>query len=437
FSPYMAGHIQGHLDLTFIPLVPVIFILVEDLFWRRPRSQVRTGILLGLAVGAQTLINEELTVMVALAAVVSLLVAAILIRGAFWGALRRCGAGLATSFAVFAIMTGNLFRIQLFGPYRIPGVPLDSWSAVPADWLEPTDRLVNLLRLPEVPAARVYGYNTFELTAFIGVLMAVFVLAAMVLLRRRLVAWVTFVVAIVFVVFTAGAHLQPGGHLPLPYIVVAKIPMLSSLLPLRLSLIVDFALGLIVALALDRLRTVRSGYTRVGIGCLAAVALLSFVPRPPATYRLHEAAFFTSAADMQAIPDGSPVLLLPFPDPTSANGRTADYAQLWQAQSGMRFKMLGGYGIRSDQNSVGGFARKTWDSPLARVARAATKGDTFKPLDLAVAKRQLARDKIRFILVVHNWPHSAAMLGTARALAGRGADKVKDGVSLWILTQTS
>ena len=48
FNPYMSGHLLGHLNLVFTCLLPVMLMLAEDLVWRRPRSQRRTAVYLGL-----------------------------------------------------------------------------------------------------------------------------------------------------------------------------------------------------------------------------------------------------------------------------------------------------------------------------------------------------------------------------------------------------
>jgi len=49
FTPFITGHLQGHLNLVFVALVPVMLMLFEDLLWRRPRPHPRTAVYPGLA----------------------------------------------------------------------------------------------------------------------------------------------------------------------------------------------------------------------------------------------------------------------------------------------------------------------------------------------------------------------------------------------------
>ncbi|MGZ4620225.1 MAG: hypothetical protein ACXV3F_16335 [Frankiaceae bacterium] len=65
FGPFVGGHAIMHLNFVLLPLVPVMLMLVEDLLWRHPRPQWRTGLLLGAVTAAQGMLYEEVVMILA------------------------------------------------------------------------------------------------------------------------------------------------------------------------------------------------------------------------------------------------------------------------------------------------------------------------------------------------------------------------------------
>ena len=58
FSPALPGELyQGHLQVTFLPLLPAIVALCDDAIVRQHRRLASTGTLLGTAVAAQHLVG--------------------------------------------------------------------------------------------------------------------------------------------------------------------------------------------------------------------------------------------------------------------------------------------------------------------------------------------------------------------------------------------
>jgi hypothetical protein len=140
-------------------------------------------------------------------------------------------------------------------------------------------------------------------------------------------------------VLSLGAHLHVGGQataIPLPWLLVSRIPILSNVLTERMSLFVDLGVALIIAMFIER--HVRRGRFRLRAGVAVVVAGISILPVVPlgATVTTTPALFTSSAG--HALLDGRTALILPYPatEPT-------DDAMLWQAEAHYTFSMVGGY----------------------------------------------------------------------------------------------
>ena len=72
FSPFFVGH-WGHLNLILAPALPLLLLVCHNLFVTQTRSPIQTGIVLGLLVGLQFLLSEELVVL-SIAAAIPMLV---------------------------------------------------------------------------------------------------------------------------------------------------------------------------------------------------------------------------------------------------------------------------------------------------------------------------------------------------------------------------
>ncbi|MGH9075405.1 MAG: hypothetical protein ACRDZQ_14995, partial [Acidimicrobiales bacterium] len=143
------------------------------------------------------------------------------------------------------------------------------------------------------------------------------------------------VVGLVALVLSMGPELYVGGRptgISLPWRALRYLPMLASVLPVRLVVFAFRSAALVLAVGLDRLRAGRP--TRIGAAasCLAVASLAPLFPHvPPATTPVPTPAFFLDGQARQ-VPAGSTALVLPYPF------RPA----LWQVQSGFRFRMPDG-----------------------------------------------------------------------------------------------
>jgi len=80
---------------------------------------------------------------------------------------------------------------------------------------------------------------------------------------------------------------------------------------------------------------------------LGVAAVIPLIPNWPYAQRpAHVPAFFTSGA-VRSVPQGSLAVTYPYPITATAQ------PMIWQADAGMRFRMLGGYAIVPDSNGAG------------------------------------------------------------------------------------
>lgn len=163
FSPYVVTELNsGRLPWLSIFLLPLIVLIVIRALTPSSRVSWRTGIGLGAIASAQFLLSEELTLTVALMA---LLVAATLalthpkqIKGAVTRLVRPLAAATATGFVICCY---PLF-VQFYGPgHTIHGVPITASSYVSAvgGFVVPTSyQLINTGRaFSQLQSLETYG----------------------------------------------------------------------------------------------------------------------------------------------------------------------------------------------------------------------------------------------------------------------------------------
>jgi hypothetical protein len=195
--------------------------------------------------------------------------------------------------------------------------------------------------------------NPTEETSFFGLPLVVVTIVSLVMLwkraddGRRATLRALIVVAVVFMVLSWGPRLQILEHetpIPLPYAVLAHLPLFNSALPLRFALVLVGVIGVVLAMTLDRLFTDRPPNQGVQAAFAAAfaVALIPLIPLPLlTTERSAEPAFIRDGIWKDYVPEGGVLSGLPF-----ANNASAD-SQRWQAytmaRGGRQFRIPDGY----------------------------------------------------------------------------------------------
>ena len=362
FSPYMVAQGSvGHLNLVFIPLPPLIFLVLDDLLVRQSGRPVRLGCWLGLLVIAQYFISSEILASTAVVAVGGVLLLALLNWRSVAGRLRFAAIGLGAAAALAAVVLAYPVWFTLDGPQHIVGPIQVHPQQFRADLVAPLvpDPLqaISPASLQRVSAHFESG-DVPENGSYLGVtLLAVLAIGTVALWRRRLVRFVALMMLATFAL-SLGARLVVSGTpdvdgasgLRIPEAVLNHLPLLKNAQPSRFALYVVLFAALLLALVLDGLwRALRRRAWRPpgsaplwsGAACalVGVVALVPLVPAwPYASGDTAIPAYFTSGA-VGAVPQGSTVLLYPYP------GWAVDGSlpMVWQASAGIRFRTVGGY----------------------------------------------------------------------------------------------
>jgi hypothetical protein len=386
FSPIMLGQSLGHPHVTMAFLPPIIFIVLEEAVIRQRRGPVPIGVLLGALGAAQALIGEDV---LAMTAVVGLLAIGVLaglhpgqVRIRRDHALRVLGIAVLT----FILLAGPAVAFQFLGPQathaRAHGpnfwvsdllgfvVPTKlQWLTLPL-LLALRDRLTGTL----IESSNYLGIPLIALLAFISwrwwsdtrvrLVALVAVLAGLLSLGVTIHVAGQFTVipvAVLALTFPLLRRRVPGRLLLYLYLIawvaMAQVPPLTNMLPVRLTLFVFLMGGVLLAVFVDHLVRAQTLRSRVLAGAVAILALAPLFPRLPYPATPVEVPPFFAHS---AIPDGSVAVIFPFVDPT----HTA--AVLWQAESGMRFKMPEGYAfVPSGQGNVDPPPSATHDAGIA------------------------------------------------------------------------
>jgi hypothetical protein len=373
FSSYVTSS-GPHLNLAFVPLPPVFFLLLYEALVRQRWGPKRTGALLGLVCAVQYLIWPEVLASMVMMGAGATVLWVVANRGHIPGNKHYLKATSLSAVLVGGVLLVYPILFSLLGPQHINGVPNP-----PADLAPLHGDLLGLLvpgyfqRLA-LPGLRSY-YLINSVTMYLGIPLLVAIGVIVVVLRRCGVVLLAGVLALVTLILSLGSTLYIGGHdthLPLPFVVLVHLPLTQGFLSTRFSLYTILFGSAIVAIGLDvlhhRLVTSRrlGGFTRcrrefVAIGVTMAIALIVAVPTLPlhqqSTSATDASSLFSSLDASRNIPEGSALLAYPYSDNPAYPGTILNFSyspryqsvnavMLDQAVSGMHFRLIGGYSWR-------------------------------------------------------------------------------------------
>lgn len=129
-------------------------------------------------------------------------------------------------------------------------------------------------------------------------------------------------------------HIAGKSYFPLPWALTQKIPLIDQALPIRFTVYLWLLVGIVTSCALSI--DIRSGIARGGLALIITLFLVPNVSyfRTQIT-QVDTPLLFSSGQFRSYIPRDATLLILPF-------GLFGN-SMLWQAESGMYFKMAGGY----------------------------------------------------------------------------------------------
>lgn len=376
FSAYVVSEGLGHLQMSFVPLPPLIFMALHEVLVRQGPRPHRWGVVLGLLVTAQFLISPEvLATTVLIAAVGIVLLAAPYRREIDRVRLRRAWQAIWPAALIALLLLAYPVYYELAGPMSFHG-PVQEGLTNPfrADLLSPFVPTSSQLFAPASAVglgSRFTGNDVSEQVGYLGIpFVFLAILCAVCYWKDR---WIRLSVGLATIayVLSLGPTLLVATHktsIPLPFDILGRIFVLENVLPVRLGLYQDFFVILIVSFAIahlaggDRplnrggsgatdstvaqsapphsgaghLRRLVVPLTALAVGIATVVSLVPSWPRATADVETGMPAFFTSSTASQ-IPEGSLVLTYPF-----AFGAT-DQAMLWQQTDLWRWRLVGGY----------------------------------------------------------------------------------------------
>ncbi len=287
FSPAMLASAVGHYHLEFAVLPPLMIDAGLRIITGRGPA-VKTGIWLGLLVAAQFFIGEELLVDTVLAAVVLVIVVAVTNLHAVAGRAGRSVTGLATAAVVAVVICGYALWVQFLGPLAEHGSPWNGnhYRNRAASFVTPSGNM--LLHTGSGAAAlAVHPGRSSEYVAYLGYpLLVLLIVAAVVCWRDLRVRVAALAGAVLEILSLGGTQVVRGVTIPpvlLPWHWLAHLPVLSQMLPNRLSILADGLAAVVLAVSLDLALSAsqQPRWRRQGIPvAIAAIAVLPLIPLP-------------------------------------------------------------------------------------------------------------------------------------------------------------
>ncbi|MFI7214746.1 hypothetical protein ACIBP4_26480 [Micromonospora maritima] len=417
FAPGMVAQAGAHLHMAAQFLVPVILALV----FRPATDRVRRdGVLLGLAVAYQVFLGEEVLVFLALAAGVLAGAYALADRAA----ARRLAPVVAHRLGIGALVAGVLLAyplwFQFFGPGHYDGMPfhtvgyrldLASYTATARQTVAGDAHRAGLL-----------SPNPTEQNSFFGPFLPLLALLVVVRLWRRPLVRALAACGLLFALLSLGSSVVLNRHdtgVPGPYRLLAGVPLLDLVVPARFALVCVPVCGVLLALALDRVRRGGARAWAPWAGAVAA-ALLPLTPTPIRTVPVTPVPAVVSGGGWQAyVPPGR--TLVPVPPVT---GAAVSPAMFWSARTGLAFDAPGGYfiGPRSATDPTARWGAP--DRPTSLLLRRAAETGQVPPVG-DVERRQAVEDLRHWraaALVQADSSPADPVRATVDALVGPGRD---------------
>lgn len=369
FSPYMMDHAldQLHLIVAFIP--PLMLLAMDEILIRRRHRPARSGALLGLLAAAQLLIAEELLATEAVVALLGIVLLVALHRRELATRWDHALEALRWAAAVFFLLAAIPLGVQFLGPQQVHGV-IQSREVFVSDLLAffVPSRLQQLTLPALVQVTDGFSAGLLEWNSYLGIpLIALLAYTAVRFWRIPAVRFVTILGGMVallsmgLLVHIAGERtLVPVAAFALGFPLLRRfhagralmyaflgawlalgfLPVLNNAEPVRLMLYVYLLAGILLAYFIDATLRAPNWKSVVGGSLLALVALGALIPWLPFPSAVVSVPPFFTAGAVSEIPEGSVALVAPYSH--LLDGR----AMLWQAASGMRFRMPEGYMVR-------------------------------------------------------------------------------------------
>lgn len=337
FAPPMVSHANAHPNFVVLFMIPLI--IERALRLCTGTRVVRDGVVLGLMAVYQILLGEEPLLLASLGMVLFAGAYAAVRPRVARAAVRPLAKGLAIAAAVCLPLVALPLYWQFLGPQSYTRVlHTDHMGNSPRALLSFAERS---LVAGDKATADALSPNPTEQNAFYGWPLALLAFAIVVRLWERAL--------VKALAFTAGAaallSLGPRFQIPLtnmtvpgPWALLADKPLFESVIEGRVAMVCAPALGMLLAVAVERLvHTPRLGRQFLGLTAVAA-ALIPILPAPLKSVERAQVPSFIVDGTWQGYV-GKGETLVPIPLPDSGNAE----ALHWQTAAGLRFRLPGGY----------------------------------------------------------------------------------------------
>ncbi|MGW3120760.1 dolichyl-phosphate beta-glucosyltransferase [Streptomyces sp. NPDC001107] len=392
-------------------------------------APLKDGVVLGIMAAYQVFLGEEPLLLTAIGLV--------LFAGAYgvvrpdvakqvWRPLLR---GLGIAAAVCLPIVAYPLVWQFAGPQSYAHMPHAASSGnSPLALLSFAERS---LIAGNAPRANALSSNPTEQNAFYGWPLVLLAFAIVVRLWEQALVKALAVTAVGAALLSLGPQFRipmTDTVYPGPWALLARLPLFESVIEGRVAMICAPALGMLLAVALDRLTATRTPGTQY-LGLLGVcLALLPLVPAPLKTVeRPATPAFFTDGAWRPYVRKGESLVTVPLPDAGDAE------ALHWQQQAGLGFRLPGGYfngPYGKDRIGIYG-ASPRYTSDLLSDVRDTGVVPKLDATWHAQAQRDFAYWRAG-ALVVAPGPHDEALRRAVTELVGRPGKWVA-GVWVWDL----
>jgi hypothetical protein len=335
FSAYMFGQLLGHLHVVLIFPIPAMVHLTLRLIDGRIGERRFIG-LMALSLGALLLFSTEIALTSVLIGGVALVVAFALAparrKRIIFAATRILAAGV-----VAAVVTSPVIYYALDGNFTAGTEGIgEGFGGDALGFLVPTVLMRFGRRYFAAVSAGFTLGDISESGIYVG-LPAALIVARYTTTRWRLVStrFLAAMLAIV-VVLLFGSHLHIAAYptIPLPWKLIGH-SLLREVVPARLALFMFLIVGTIAAMWLAQPRPGAWGRAKWALAAVGIVFLLPNVGRGLWHWTPPNPAFFTTHQYRAVLKRDDTVLVLPY--------GAAGFGMLWQAETGMWFRMTGGY----------------------------------------------------------------------------------------------
>ncbi|WP_062645083.1 dolichyl-phosphate beta-glucosyltransferase [Streptomyces maremycinicus] len=434
FAPPMVSHANAHPNFVVLFMIPPI--VDRALRLAAGERVTRDGVVLGLMAAYQFFLGEEPLLLAAMGMLLFAAAYAAARPEVARKAVRPLLRGLAVAAAVCLPLVVYPLAWQFSGPQSYTGIDHGTAPGV----ANPVRALFSFaersLLAGDPRRADALSLNPTEQNAFYGWPLALLASAITVGLWRRPAVRALAGTAAAAAVLSLGSRVPlPLGDttVPGPWAALAGLPLFDSVIESRIALVCAPALGMLLALAVDRLVRARRPGTRYAGLLAVSLALLPLVPAPLRSEpRAEVPAFFTDGAWKSYVRGGETLVPVPLAEPEDAA------ALHWQTAAGLGFRMPGGYfnGPYGDGDRTGVYGVPLrFTASLLRDVRSTGVVPVIDARARAETREDLAYWRAG-ALVLAPQPHAEQLRETVEKLVGRAGGRVA-GVWVWDLHEGS